>query len=203
MKRRKFLKARRRLGCRGPDARPAERMGRQRVRRRLARNEDDALRHHRADRLLADRHGARAGLLQAVRDRVDHLERSVVGGHPRQAVDRRQPGDAHADRHAARVDDGAGGIAGEADGHPLAAQPERPGDHAEQQAEAGRREDAAGAQADRRQGQGRGRAADLRDDVPARHARDVDALLAGVGRHSSRTRTSASSRFRRRRWSPT
>ena len=36
-------------------------------------------------------------------------------------------------------------------------------------------------QAARRQGQGRRRAADLRDDVPARHARDVDALLAGAG----------------------
>ena len=46
-------------------------------------------------------------------------------------------------------------------------------------------EDAAGAQAARRQGEGRRRAADVRDDVPAGHARDVDALLAGVGRHPS------------------
>ena len=34
---------------------------------------------------------------------------------------------------------GLAGIAGEADGDPVAAQPQRPGDHAEQQAEAGRR----------------------------------------------------------------
>ena len=52
---------------------------------------------------------------------------------------RREPGDAHADRHAARLDDGAGRLAGEADGHSVAAQPQRPGDHPEQQAEAGRR----------------------------------------------------------------
>ena len=117
---------------------------------------------------------------------------------------RRQPGDAHADRHAARLDDGAGRLAGEADGHPVAAQPQRPGDHAQQQAEAGRRRrppkalkplvDKAKAAGD---------AADLRDDLPAGHARDVDALLAGGGRHQSRTRTSASSPSRRRRWSPT
>ncbi len=92
---------------------------------------------------------------------------------------------AHADRHAVRVDDGPGRLAGQADGHPVAAQPQRPGDHPQQQAEAGRRENAAGAQADRRQGEGRRRAADVCDDVSARHARDVDALLAGVGRHSS------------------
>ena len=49
-------------------------------------DDDDALRHHRADRLRADRHGARARLLQEVRHRVDRLEGSVVGGHPRQAV---------------------------------------------------------------------------------------------------------------------
>ena len=79
-------------------------------------DDDDALRHHRAHRLLADRDGARAGLLQEVRHQVDRLEGSVVGGHPRQAVARREPGDAHADRHADRLDDGAGGLAGEADG---------------------------------------------------------------------------------------
>ena len=44
-------------------------------------------------------------------------------------------------------------------------------------------QDAAGAQAARRQGQGRRRADDVRDDVPARHARDVDPLLARLGRH--------------------
>ena len=33
-------------------------------------------------------------------------------------------------------------IAGEADGHSVAAQPQRPGDHAQQQAEGGRRQDA-------------------------------------------------------------
>ena len=149
-------------------------------------NDDDALRHHRAHRLRADRHGARARLLQEVRHQVGHLEGSVVGGHPRQAVARREPGDAHADRHAARVDDGAGGIAGEADGDSLAAQSQRPGDHAEQQAEGGRRPEAGADQAAGRQGQGGRRAADVRDDVSARHARDVDALLAGVGRHPSR-----------------
>ena len=78
---------------------------------------------------------------------------------------------------------GLAGIAGEADGHSVAAQPQRPGDHAEQQAEGGRRPQAGGRQAARRQGQGRRRAADVRDDLPARHARDVDALLARLRRH--------------------
>ena len=64
-------------------------------------------------------------------------------------------------------------------------------------------QDAEGRQAARRQGQGRRRAADVRDDVPAGHARDVDALLAGRRAASIRTRTSASSPSRRRRWSPT
>ena len=43
-----------------------------------------------------------------------------------------------------------------------------------------------GAEAARRRGEGRGDAADLRDDVPAGHARDVDALLARRRRHQSR-----------------
>ena len=54
-----------------------------------------------------------------------------LGGHPRLALQRRHPGDAHADRHADRLDDGPARLAEEADGHPLAAQPQRPGDHAE------------------------------------------------------------------------
>ena len=62
---------------------------------------------------------------------------------------------------------------------------------------------AEGRQAARRQGQGERRSADVRDDVSAGHARDVDALLARVGRHSSRQGRRRSSRFRRRRWSPT
>ena len=53
-----------------------------------------------------------------------------LGGHPRLALERRHPGDAHADRHADRVDDGPARLAEEADGHPVAAQPQRPGDHA-------------------------------------------------------------------------
>ena len=43
---------------------------------------------------------------------------------------------------------------------------------------------APGAQAAGRQGQGRRRPDDLRDDVSHGHPRDVDALLAGLGRHS-------------------
>ena len=163
----------------------AARVGRRRLRQRRAGDAGHPLRHHRADRLRADRHGPRARLLQEVRHQVDRLEGSVVGGDPRQAVARREPGDAHADRHAAGVDDGAGGVAGEADGDPVAAQPERPGDHAQQQAEGGRREDAGPDQAARRQGQGRRRSADVRDDVPARHARDVGPLLARLRRHPS------------------
>ena len=169
----------------------ARRMGRRRLRRRLTGNDDDALRHHRAHRLRADRHGARARLLQEVRHRVDRLEGSLVGRHPRQALARREPGHAHADRHAARLDDGAGGIAGEADGHSVAAQPERPGDHAQQQAEDGRRPQAGGRSSRSPTRPRPRRAADLRDDVPAGHARDVDALLAGRPAASIRTRTSA------------
>ena len=44
-----------------------------------------------------------------------------------------------------------------------------------------RRPHAGADQAARRQGEGGRRAADVRDDVPAGHARDVDALLARVG----------------------
>jgi hypothetical protein len=51
---------------------------------------DIALRHDCADRLRADRHGARARLLQEVRHQLDDLERGVVGGHPRQADARRE-----------------------------------------------------------------------------------------------------------------
>ena len=108
-----------------------------------------------------------------------------MGRHPRQALARREPGDAHADRHAAGLDDGAGGIAGEADGDPLAAQSQRPGHHAEQQAEECRRPQAGADQTARRQGEGGRRAADVCHDVPARHPRDVDSLLARLGRHQS------------------
>ena len=44
---------------------------------------------------------------------------------------------------------------------------------------------------------------DVRDDLPAGHARDVDALLARARAASTPTRTCRSSRSRRRRWSPT
>ena len=108
------------------------------------------------------------------------------GRHTGQAVPRREPRDAHADRDAVRIDHEPGRLPGETDGHPLAAQSQWPGDHLEQQAEAGRHEDAAGSQAHRRQGKKRGPTADVCDDVPTRHARDVDALLAGVRRHPSR-----------------
>ena len=58
-----------------------------------------------------------------------------LGGHPRLALERRHPGHAHAARHAHRLDDGPARLAEEADGHPLAAQPQRPGDHAEGRAQ--------------------------------------------------------------------
>ena len=160
-------------------------MGGRRVCQRRAGDGGHQVRHHRADRLLADRHRPRARVFQEVRHRVDRLEGSVVGGDPRQAVARREPGHAHADRHAAGVDHGAGGVAGEADGDSVAAQPERSGDHAEQQAEGGRREDASPDQTHRREGQGRRRSAHVRDDVPARHARDVGSLLARLRRDPS------------------
>ena len=67
----------------------------------------------------------------------------------------------------------------------------------------GRQADPEGAQAVRRQGQEGGRAADVRDDVPARHARDVDALLAGGGRHPSRQGRRADHHPAARRWSRT
>ena len=110
-----------------------------------------------------------------------------LGRHPRLALERRHPGDAHADRHADRLDDGPARLAEEADGHPLDAQPQRPVDHAE-----GRRSRAR-SQADPKalkpladEAQGEGHAADVRDDLPARNARDVDALLAGRRRHQPR-----------------
>ena len=48
-----------------------------------------------------------------------------------------------------------------------------------------------------------GDAADLRDDVPARHARDVDALLPRRRRHQSRQGRRAHHHPAARRWSPT
>ena len=160
------------------DGRAAGGMGRRRICRRFARDLHHPLRHDRAHRLRADRDGARARLLQEVRHHVHRLEGGVVGGHPRQAVARREPGDAHADRDAVCVDDGVGGLAGEADGDPVAAQPQRPGDHAQQQAETGGCEDTGRPQAAGRQGQGRRRPDDVRDDLSAGNPRDVDALLA-------------------------
>ena len=115
-----------------------------------------------------------------------HLERGVVGGHSRQAVDRREPGDAHAARHAVRVDDGAGGFAGEADGDSLAAESQRPGDHAQQQAEAGGVKTAKDVKplADKAKAAGEPLTFAM-TFPPGTHAMWI-ALLAGVGRHSSR-----------------
>ena len=48
-----------------------------------------------------------------------------------------------------------------------------------------------------------GDAADVRDDVSARHARDVDALLARRGRHQSRQGRRADHHPAARRWSRT
>ena len=126
-------------------------LGWKRVCRRLSRDENRPLRDDRPHRLRANRHGARARLLQEVRHRFDRFEGSVVGRHPRQDEPGRKPGHAHAPRHADRVDDGAGGIAGEADGDSVAAESQRSGDHAQQQAEAGRRQDRKGCEAARRQ----------------------------------------------------
>ena len=71
---------------------------------------------------------------------------------------------------------------------PVAPQSQRTGDHAQQQAQDGRREDPGPDQAARRQGQGRRRSADLRDDLSAGDARHVAPLLAGLGRHPPRSR---------------
>ena len=127
-----------------------------------------------------------------------------LGGDPRLAVERRHPGDAHADRHADRVDDGPARLAEEADGDPVDAQPQRPVDHAR------RPRSRARSRPTRRRckplvdgGEGQGHADDVRDDVPARHARDVDALLARRGRHQPRQGRLADRRSRRRRWSRT
>ena len=110
---------------RGPVARRA------RVGERIARSVGDEVRDDRPHRLLADRDRAREGPLQEVRHRVHREQGRELGRHPRLALDRRSAGDAHADRHADRLDDGPPRFAEEADGHPLDAEPQRPGDHAE------------------------------------------------------------------------
>ena len=54
-----------------------------------------------------------------------------LGRHPRLAFQRRQPGHAHAHRHADRLDDGPARFAEETDDHSVAAQSQRPGHHAQ------------------------------------------------------------------------
>ena len=70
------------------------------------------------------------GILQEVRHRIDDREGGAWAAI-RESFARRQPSDAHAARHADRVDDGPARLAGEADGDSVAAQPQRPGDHAQ------------------------------------------------------------------------
>src|SRR5262249_49137366 len=103
----------------------------------------------------------------------------------RPAHARREPGDPSAYRDRLRDDDGPPGFAAEADDHPVLSQSERPGDHPHQDPARPWREDAGASQAARAGGEGQGSPHDLRDDVPARYARDGDALLAGVGRYQS------------------
>ena len=62
---------------------------------------------------------------------TDHQGREL-GRHSRLALERRHPGDAHAARHADRVDHGSARLAQEADDHSLAAEPQRSGDHDEE-----------------------------------------------------------------------
>ena len=62
------------------------------------------------------------------------VEGRQLGGHPRLALQRRHPGHAHADRHAASRRRWACSARQEADGHSVAAQPQRPGHHAEERA---------------------------------------------------------------------
>ena len=160
-----------------------------------------ALRHDRADRLLADRHRAREGLLQEVRHQLDGRARARAG---RRSATRSRNGDIQATHMLL--------------GMPIAStmgllgSPKKPmvipwmlnrnGQaitlKAELQGQGQRRSQ--GAQAARRRGQGRGHADDVRDDVPARHARDVDALLPRRRRHPSRQGRRARSPSRRRRW---
>ena len=154
-------------------------------------NAECSLWNHRADRLLVDRHGARTGILQEVRNSIRSISKEASWAVIRDKTEaRRKPGDAHADRHAVRLDDGAARLAGEADGHSVDAQSQRPGDHAQQQTEASGREDRRRTSSRSRTRRRPRRSADVRDDIPARHARDVDALLAGVRAGSIPTRTS-------------
>ena len=76
---------------RGPVARRA------RVGERIARSVGDEVRHDRPHRLLADRHRAREGPLQEVRHQLHGEQGRELGRHPRLALERRHPGDAHAD----------------------------------------------------------------------------------------------------------
>ena len=104
---------------------------------------------------------------------------------------RRHPGHAHADRHADRLDDGPAGSPKKPmvipwllnrNGQAITLDNKLKGKVADDPKALKPLVDEAKAAGD---------AADVRDDVPAGHARDVDALLARRRRHQSRTRTSA------------
>ena len=107
---------------RAPSPVAPRRLGRRRRCRRRARGaEKGADRDHRVDRLLVGQPMAHElGASSEIRHRVtdDLGKESLVGGDPRPPHARREPGDAHAARHPLRVDDGAAGLAGEADDHP-------------------------------------------------------------------------------------
>ncbi len=87
--------------------------------------------------------------------------------------------------YAVRVHHGVERISGEAHGNSMATQPERAGHYAEQEAEGFGRERPQGSQATCGQGTHDREPDDIRDDVSAGHARDVDALLARIGRCAS------------------
>ena len=182
--------ARRLLGAsRGGCADGARRSGDSRRRLgaglRRARKEGSEGRLHSAHRLRVGRHGVGHGIRQEVRhqDRAD--QGSVVGGGARQARQRRARRRARALRPDLRR---AAGHRRTEEGHGRADEPQsqRPGDHAVEPAEGQGRDRRREAQGADRQGEAR---VHVRADVPHRHARDVDLLLARGATASTRSPT--------------
>ena len=97
--------------CRPVARRPAQGLGRRRLCRGRAGNDQSSLRHHRLDRLFVHRDGARARPVQKIRHRVDDIQGGFLGGHSRPAHAGRKPGDAYAFRYALRIDHGTARLA--------------------------------------------------------------------------------------------
>ncbi len=166
--------------------RSAEGMGRLGAGQRRAGDAGDEVRHHRADRLLIDRHCPREGALQKVRDQLDGEQRGELGGDSRLAFQRgycRRPTCFSACRSPSTM-----GLMGapkkpmvipwllNRNGQSITLANKFKGQG---------RGRSKGAEAIRGGGEESRRAAEFRDDLSARHARHVDPLLFRGGRNQS------------------